>query len=233
MFLADFLQEVSLLTDLDGGDEEEEKGRVALMTVHSAKGLEFPTVFIVGMEENIFPNSMASTTKKEIEEERRLFYVAITRAEKHCIITSAQHRLRYGRPEFNSRSRFINDIDFRFMDVVGGSGFMMARGGSQRDREKDAWKPRVTVSPRPVTEEKKPRGWGATPHDTPKPSSSDTSSSPPSGLREGCVIEHQRFGIGNVVKMEGRGENLKITVQFRYGGQKILLVKFAKFKIIG
>ncbi|MBR6981361.1 MAG: UvrD-helicase domain-containing protein [Prevotella sp.] len=241
VFLADFLQEVSLLTDLDGGDEEEEKGRVALMTVHSAKGLEFSTVFIVGMEENIFPNSMASTSKKEIEEERRLFYVAITRAEKHCIITSAQHRLRYGRPEFNSRSRFINDIDFKFVDVVGSSGPSMTRGGSQWGRgEKDAWRPRVTVDPRPFNVEKKKRGWGTTSPVSPKPSSSatpdssssGTSSPPPSGLREGCVIEHQRFGIGNVVKMEGRGENLKITVQFRYGGQKILLVKFAKFKVI-
>lgn len=232
VFLPDFLQEVSLLTDLDGGNDDE-KGRVALMTVHSAKGLEFPTVFIVGMEENIFPSLMASSSKKEIEEERRLFYVAITRAEKRCIITSAQHRLRYGRPEFNPRSRFINDIDTRFMDVVDGT--TMGRNTSWNKVEQTTWMPRGTGSRFPSnTEVSKNRGRTSTSNKTNSfsPPSADMPPAP-KGLREGCVIEHQRFGVGDVLKMEGKGENLKITVLFRHAGQKILLVKFAKFNVVG
>ena len=107
-----------MLTDLDGGDEEEQNGRVAMMTVHSAKGLEFPTVFIVGLEENLFPSPLSSSSMRELEEERRLLYVAITRAEKHCFLSSAQHRMRYGRPEFNQQSRFLNDIDRKYFEVA-------------------------------------------------------------------------------------------------------------------
>ena len=233
VFLSDFLQEVSLLSDLDGGDDDDEKGRVALMTVHSAKGLEFPTVFIVGMEENIFPSMMASNTMKELEEERRLFYVAITRAEKHCIITSAQHRLRYGRSEFNPRSRFINDIDRRYMDVVGGVGVENARSWTPR-QEPRTWKSIFTLK-----NDEKPSATTSTTRKTEKtrkPEVTETPGNTPpafAGLRQGAIIEHQRFGIGEVVKMEGRGENLKITVNFRHAGQKILLAKFAKFNIIG
>lgn len=233
VFLSDFLQEVSLLSDLDGGEDDDEKGRVALMTVHSAKGLEFPTVFIVGMEENIFPSLMASNTMKELEEERRLFYVAITRAEKHCIITSAQHRLRYGRSEFNPRSRFINDIDRRYMDVVGGVGVENARLWTPR-QEPRTWKSIFTLK-----NDEKPSATTSTTRKTEKtrkPEVTETPGNTPpafAGLRQGAIIEHQRFGIGEVVKMEGRGENLKITVNFRHAGQKILLAKFAKFNIIG
>ena len=226
--LVDFLQEVALLTDLDGGEEEDDKGRVALMTVHSAKGLEFPTVFIVGMEENIFPNMMASSTMRELEEERRLFYVAITRAERHCIITSAQHRLRYGRSEFNSRSRFINDIDRNYMEIIGGTGVEQARSWTPREEPK-IWKPKNTV-PIPSTPAAPKHGRLVK---IDGKSSSGTTPPPPQGLRVGCVIEHQRFGIGDVMKMEGSGENLKITVAFRHAGEKILLVKFAKIKVIG
>ena len=107
---SDFLQEVSLLTDLDS-DNGDDTNRVSLMTVHSAKGLEFPTVFIVGLEENIFPSPMSANSKRELEEERRLLYVAITRAEKHCILTCAKNRWRFGKMEFDTPSRFINDID--------------------------------------------------------------------------------------------------------------------------
>ena len=232
VFLSDFLQEVSLLSDLDGGDDDDEKGRVALMTVHSAKGLEFPTVFIVGMEENIFPSMMASNTMKELEEERRLFYVAITRAEKHCIITSAQHRLRYGRSEFNPRSRFINDIDRRYMDVVGGVGVENARSWTPR-QEPRTWKSIFTLK-----NDEKPSATTSTTRKTEKtrkPEVTETPGNTPpafAGLRQGAIIEHQRFGIGRVVRIEGTGENQKATVEFKNTGTKQLLLKFARYKII-
>ena len=110
VFLNDFLQEVALLTDLDS-DGDDEQPKVTLMTVHAAKGLEFPTVFVVGLEENIFPSPMSTGSMRELEEERRLLYVAITRAEKHCVLTCAQNRFRYGKMEFDTPSRFIRDID--------------------------------------------------------------------------------------------------------------------------
>lgn len=258
VFLPTFLQEVSLLTDLDGNEEELEEGRVSLMTVHSAKGLEFPNVFVVGLEENLFPSSMATNTMKELEEERRLLYVAITRAEKRCFLTSAQNRMRYGRPEFNAKSRFINDIDPRFLKTSSGASTAGTHWRSRRS-DSDLWlqnsnpvgtqfradpKPRM-VPPRkperpvdPFSEQFKKlqeqhggrlkKVSATTPQSTVASSQTDMP-----GLREGCVIEHQRFGIGEVNKIEGSGENLKITVAFRNTGTKQLLVKFAKFKIIG
>ena len=256
--LTDYLQEVSLLTDLDGGDEEaeSEEGRVALMTVHGAKGLEFPTVFIVGLEENIFPSPLSTNTARELEEERRLLYVAITRAERHCFLTSVQNRLRYGRMEFNPRSRFINDIDQRYMRVSGGSASDVGRGAwhtraSSRDwmqnshpvgtqfkadpraREVPPRQPEKTVDPLSVQfrqllqQESVASSRRKEPAIVSRPSQVSQSSAP-HGLREGCTVEHQRFGIGTVVRLEGRGENLKATVAFKNAGQKQLLVKFAK-----
>lgn len=126
--LGDFLQEVSLLTDLDSSDDDSQP-KVSLMTVHSAKGLEFPTVFVVGLEENIFPSPMCCNTVRELEEERRLLYVAITRAERHCILTCAQNRFRYGRIEYDTPSRFIKDIDRSFIKIEGsGSGGNLFNG---------------------------------------------------------------------------------------------------------
>ena len=263
IFLPDFLQEVSLLTDLDEDKEDEQnEGRVTLMTVHSAKGLEFANVFVVGLEENIFPSSLSTNTMKELEEERRLLYVAITRAEKRCFLTSAQNRMRYGRPEFNARSRFINDIDPRFIQVVGGKPLGSRHWRSQRS-DSDLWmqnsKPvgtqfRADPMPRmvahreseppvdPFTEQfkKLQEQHGGRLRKVDKTSSShSTSSTSPTetagttGLHVGSVIEHQRFGIGDVIKMEGSGENLKITVSFRNVGTKQLLVKFARYNIIG
>ena len=260
VFLTDYLQEVSLLTDLDGGDEDDSEGRVALMTVHSAKGLEFPTVFVVGLEENIFPSPLSTNTLRELEEESRLLYVAITRAEQHCILTSAQNRMRYGRMEFNPKSRFLNDIDQHFMKVEGGSS---RDSGSWRDARSSSkkWlqnsnpvgsqfradpKPRI-VPPRQPEKPVDPfsdafkrlqQQHGGrlrrvpTNNATPAPSAKmDTSAY--DGLREGCTVEHMRFGIGQVLKVEGTGENMKATVQFRNAGLKQLLVKFARMKIIG
>ena len=237
-FLTDFLQDVALLTDADS-DGEKDEPRVSLMTVHAAKGLEFATVFVVGLEENIFPSPIAATTVRELEEERRLLYVAITRAEKHCILTNAQNRFRYGKMEFDNPSRFIEEID---PELIEGEG-MNSRSSSSSsyggyggrmpwDRPQRSYS-----SPKPVASQfmadPKPS------YTSPKPASSSTSlkpasssSSSSSSLREGVKIEHQRFGVGEVLKLEGSGENAKATVAFTHAGTKQLLLKFAKYTII-
>ena len=237
-FLSDFLQDVALLTDADS-DGEKDEPRVSLMTVHAAKGLEFATVFVVGLEENIFPSPIAATTMRELEEERRLLYVAITRAEKHCILTNAQNRFRYGKMEFDNPSRFIEEID---PELIEGEG-MNSRSSSSSsyggyggrmpwDRPQRSYS-----SPKPVASQfmadPKPS------YTSPKPASSSTSlkpasssSSSSSSLREGVKIEHQRFGVGEVLKLEGSGENAKATVAFTHAGTKQLLLKFAKYTII-
>ena len=230
--LSDFLQEVALLTDLDSeGDQDQPK--VVLMTIHSAKGLEFPTVFVVGLEENIFPSPMCTGSLRELEEERRLLYVAITRAEKHCILTCAQNRFRYGRMEYDTPSRFIRDIDPALLQVESEKG-----GSKDPDygTSRLPWTKRQDYSsssiskwqqnPRPVATQ-----FRADPkfrHLPPRPNDQPYDGS----LREGTVIEHQRFGIGTIVKLEGSGENAKATVQFRNTGTKQLLLKFAKFTVV-
>jgi DNA helicase-2/ATP-dependent DNA helicase PcrA len=228
--LSDFLQEVALLTDLDSeGDEEQPK--VSLMTIHAAKGLEFPTVFVVGLEENIFPSPMCVGSMREIEEERRLLYVAITRAEKHCILTCAQNRFRYGKMETDSPSRFIRDIEPSLLMVEGGasgntvsSEYSRYSGFSRQSRP--------VQNPRPVATQfvadPKPRLVPVR-HEAPRPQSAIGNI----GLAEGNMIEHQRFGVGRVIKVEGTGENTKATVEFKNAGTKQLLLKFAKYTIIG
>ena len=245
VFLSDFLQEVALLTDLDS-DGDADQPKVSLMTIHSAKGLEFPTVFIVGLEENIFPSPMSTDSMRALEEERRLLYVAITRAEKHCILTCAQNRFRYGRMEYDTPSRFIRDIDPHLLRVVdddkkgddhddfGGSRLPWQQRRSSQDNS--PW----MQNPRPVATQFKadPQPRSVAPSRF-KPVNASRSTSPsasasPSGstLREGMTIEHQRFGIGTVLKVEGTGENEKATVEFRNAGTKQLLLKFAKFKVV-
>ena len=256
VYLSDFLQEVALLTDLDS-DDGDSNDKVTLMTIHSAKGLEFPTVFVVGLEENIFPSPMCTNSMRELEEERRLLYVAITRAEKHCILTCAQNRWRYGRMEYDTPSRFIRDIDSNLLDVQGevGGGKPFFGGGSRSQEWMQNPRPVATqfkadpkpraVAPREPEKPVDPFSDGfkrqlnmasggrfkpvqrAVP---PRPMATDAS---PGDLREGVKIEHQRFGVGTVVKIEGTGENTKATVQFLHAGTKQLLLKFAKFKILG
>ncbi len=217
--LTDFLQEVSLMTDLDSdGDSDEPK--VVLMTIHAAKGLEFKTVFVVGLEENIFPSPMCSDSMRGLEEERRLLYVAITRAEKHCFLTCAQNRFRYGRMEFDTPSRFIRDIDPRFLQIEGEK--------SSLPRIQPRIQPRST--PQPSQPPFSTVSLSSSPLN-PAPQSSPTpSSSSDSPLQPGDRIEHTRFGVGEVIKMEGSGENCKATVVFRNSGTKQLLLKFARYK---
>ena len=281
VYLPDFLQEVSLLTDLDSDDGSE--SRVLLMTIHAAKGLEFPTVFVVGMEENIFPSPMSCNSIRELEEERRLLYVAITRAERHCILTCAKNRWRYGKMEFDTPSRFLKDIDPALMTVEGGTekgdyehnrsytGTREWSGGSG-GRQGSSWrmqnsrpvasqfmadqKPKVT-SPRrpeaavdPFTESFKRQlaasggnmrrvsdalrnGGRAMPSgNAGNAGNTGNAASGSPALAEGMTIEHQRFGVGTVVKVEGTGENTKATVDFRNVGTKQLLLKFARFTIV-
>ena len=294
-FLTDYLQDVVLLTDADSEGAKDEP-RVSLMTVHAAKGLEFATVFIVGLEENIFPSPLAAMSVRELEEERRLLYVAITRAEKHCILTNAKNRFRYGKMEFDNPSRFIDEIDSSLIeaqDEMGGSYFgggssyersasygeRSSYGGgygkrmpwdqkrriSDRDEDVPEWK-RVTSQfrpdPKPASDTsssssssreslssgnfKSVRALDAARRilgnnrsslvsSTSSVSSSAGSSSSGSSfgaLKEGCKIEHQRFGVGVVRKIEGQGENAKATVEFQNSGVKQLLLKYAKYTIL-
>lgn len=301
-YLTDYLQGVALLTDLDSKGDDDEP-RVSLMTVHASKGLEFPTVFVVGLEENIFPSAIVSTLR-ELEEERRLLYVAITRAEKHCVLTSAKNRFRYGKMEFGNPSRFIKEIDSAFIQEdsemphddngFGSSGYgrggygnggyggrmpwdnhsissqfkpdrkdysdgeddfrTNGRGGyrtSGRDDFRSSGRDDFRTSGRSGSSLdsrfKSVRGLEAARRIMDSSSSSLGSSSSSSGsafgsstssagsgrLVEGTKIEHQRFGVGTVLKLEGSGENAKATVQFVNSGTKQLLLKFAKFTIIG
>ena len=249
--LSDFLQEVALLTDLDS-DDDKDQPKVALMTIHAAKGLEFPTVFVVGLEENIFPSPMSTGSMRDLEEERRLLYVAITRAEKHCFLTCAQNRFRYGRMECDTPSRFIKDIEPSLLRVEGNGtvGGASGLGGQSGRSEFSGYSGRSEFSgysgrsgfggntgrnvqnPRPVATQfvadPKPRLMPLR-RETPLPQSAIGDI----GLKEGNVIEHQRFGIGTVVKVEGSGENTKATVAFKNAGTKQLLLKFAKYTIVG
>ena len=253
--LADFLREVSLQTDVESDDAADDASRVALMTVHSAKGLEFPTVFVVGLEENVFPSMLSLNSMRELEEERRLLYVAITRAERHCVLTYAKSRYRYGRMETEAPSRFLKDIDPELLDIDRSVDQWAALGvGPSYGRQRSEVR---LANSRPVATQfmadPKPRGAAhyddARITDTFSPSfqrlrsvaamkhggrpSAAGAAEPVDGLKENCVIEHERFGVGTVVRLEGTGENLKATVQFKNAGTKQLLVKFARFKVIG
>ena len=312
LFLQDYLQDVALLTDADS-DGDKDEPRVSLMTVHAAKGLEFPTVFVVGLEENIFPSPLSAASLRELEEERRLLYVAITRAEKHCILTNAKNRWRYGKMEFDNPSRFIDEIDGKLIDCLdeaGGSLFgsmsesrLGSRSGSmfgsradlmsdqpewaraQRPRRpwEDAEQPRYSsryqnskpvasqfvADPKPSLIDDEPetsrtsgrsslsegnfksvralnaakrymethsshpasRGTGSSAASVSSSTASSAGSSS-CGLQEGMKIEHQRFGRGTVLKIEGTGENTKATVEFVHSGTKQLLLKYAKFTVV-
>ena len=246
VLLGDFLSEVSLLTDQDS-DKDGDDEKITLMTVHSAKGLEFKNVFVVGMEENLFPSSMVGDSPRALEEERRLFYVAITRAEEHCFLSYAKTRFRYGKMEFGSPSRFLKDIDVRFLRLPQDAGMFRrveeeaavfrrenARGFAP-DREDASYggKERVSVRPKqqiiaPTVSRNLKRV---------APSVNTASTSPSAGasanrVQQGQLIEHERFGLGEVLKVEGEGDNAKATIRFKNAGDKQLLLRFARFKVL-
>lgn len=218
--LTDYLAEVSLLTDQDA-DNGNEGAKVTLMTIHSAKGLEFKNVFVVGMEENLFPSSMSMDSLRGLEEERRLFYVAITRAEEHCYLSFAKSRFKFGKTEFCTPSRFLKDIDGCYLSMPQMDGTQRVASPISRPFDR----PKVQIIPPP-----------AAPRHLTKVSTAASRPSAPSvvgGLQAGNVIEHERFGIGDVVSVVGSGDNCKATVKFRNAGEKQLLLKFARFKVIG
>ena len=236
-YLGNFMQEVALYTDKQ--NEEDDENRVALMTIHAAKGLEFPCVFVVGLEENIFPGRQAMDFPRMMEEERRLMYVAITRAERHCMLTCAKTRFRYGQVEYDVPSRFIKEIDQRYIRKMDGGdteGFSTNR---------TSWRNSYETTPKPTVQK------GATIYSKPTfattsgsrmtrmrttPSSTTTQvtsyNDGKNSIRIGSVINHQRFGKGEIVSIEGTGENAKATVRFQLAGQKQLLLKFARYEVL-
>ena len=245
VLLGDFLSEVSLLTDQDS-DKDGDDEKITLMTVHSAKGLEFKNVFVVGMEENLFPSGMVGDSPRALEEERRLFYVAITRAEEHCFLSYAKTRFRYGKMEFGSPSRFLKDIDIRFLRLPQDAGMFRrveeeaaafrrenARGFAP-DREDAPYGGKERVSVRPKQQIIAP----TVPRNLKRvaPSANTASTSPSAGsanrIQQGQLIEHERFGLGEVLKVEGEGDNAKATIRFKNAGDKQLLLRFARFKVL-
>ena len=246
--LIDFLSEVSLLTDQDS-DKEGDGEKVTLMTVHSAKGLEFRNVFVVGMEENLFPSGMAGDSPRAMEEERRLFYVAITRAEEHCFLSFAKTRFRYVKMEFGSPSRFLRDIDTRFLQLPqeAALGRSIDEGAGRFRREMEEGYSRRSSferfsarssADRPERERPKAQIIAPTvPRNLKKVSGTMLSPSSASGagvagVQPGQTIEHERFGLGEVIRVEGTGDNAKATIHFRNAGDKQLLLRFARFKVI-
>ena len=225
--LVDYLAETSLLSDTDMGGKSDEP-KVSLMTIHSAKGLEFPTVFVVGLEENLFPSMLASGSSREMEEERRLFYVALTRAERHCFLSYAKSRFRYGKMEFGRASRFLRDVDNRFLRIGAGGrigntesrnyGFTETRrfGGFESVGQQLQMRPQPQM--RPVSSANR--------------QSVGSSSSTGGGLSVGQRVMHNKFGEGVVEMVEGTGENTKAYIRFANAGLKQLLLKFAKLEKI-
>ena len=247
--LTDFLSEIALLTDQDS-DKADDGEKITLMTVHSAKGLEFKNVFVVGLEENLFPSGMVGDSPRALEEERRLFYVAITRAEEHCYISFAKTRFRYGKMEFGSPSRFLRDIDVNYLRLPHEAGVSRSvdegagrfrreiEGGFTRaasptrtpygtkfsDRERS--KAQVIAPSVPKNLKKVSAVSGSSTRSASAGSASVT------GVQAGQMIEHERFGLGEVIRVEGTGDNAKATIHFKNAGDKQLLLRFARFKVI-
>ena len=251
MFLTDYLSEVALLTDQDG-EKDDSVPKVTLMTIHSAKGLEFRNVFIVGMEENLFPGPMSADSPRALEEERRLFYVAITRAEENCFISYAKNRYKYGKPEFCNPSRFLKDINPAYLKLPADSGFTSVRneGYSRRNYERgyeknDTYRSsgpsmfdggEIPQEPVRFVKPVPPRNLKRIVPSVPNTAINRNMYSGKAdthGVEVGRLIEHERFGRGEVVRLEGSGDNCKATVRFENAGEKQLLLKFARFKIIG
>ena len=247
--LTDFLSEIALLTDQDS-DKADDGEKITLMTVHSAKGLEFKNVFVVGLEENLFPSGMAGDSPRALEEERRLFYVAITRAEEHCYISFAKTRFRYGKMEFGSPSRFLRDIDVNYLQLPHEVGVSRAvdEGAGRFRREIEGGFAR-TASPSRTpygsnfSDRERPRAQviaPSVPKNLKKVSAVSGSNAKPAsagsasvtGVQAGQMIEHERFGLGEVIKVEGTGDNAKATIHFKNAGDKQLLLRFARFKVI-
>ncbi|WP_336527749.1 UvrD-helicase domain-containing protein [Bacteroides acidifaciens] len=252
IFLTDFLSEISLLTDQDS-DKADDREKITLMTVHSAKGLEFKNVFVVGLEENLFPSGMVGDSPRALEEERRLFYVAITRAEEHCYLSFAKTRFRYGDMKLGNPSRFLRDIDINFLRMPHESGVSRSvdEGAGRFRREIEGGFTRFASPSRTPfgstsssEQRERPKAQiiaPSVPRNLKKVSAvgssggaqaSSSGSALAAGVQAGQMIEHERFGLGEVMKVEGTGDNAKATIHFKNAGDKQLLLRFARFKVI-
>lgn len=250
--LTDFLSEISLLTDQDS-DKADDREKITLMTVHSAKGLEFKNVFVVGLEENLFPSGMVGDSPRALEEERRLFYVAITRAEEHCYLSFAKTRFRYGDMKLGNPSRFLRDIDINFLRMPHESGVSRSvdEGAGRFRREIEGGFTRFASPSRTPfgstsssEQRERPKAQiiaPSVPRNLKKVSAvgssggaqaSSSGSALAAGVQAGQMIEHERFGLGEVMKVEGTGDNAKATIHFKNAGDKQLLLRFARFKVI-
>jgi DNA helicase-2/ATP-dependent DNA helicase PcrA len=233
--LGGYLQQIVLLTDAD--DDDKNADVVKLMTIHAAKGLEFPVVFVGGLEETLFPNAMAINTREELEEERRLFYVAVTRAKKHLYLSYSNARYRFGQLQQNDPSRFLEEIPEQYIDksyagnnarnnagsnwALGDAFQRMHKGfGNQYPQQKkEVTKPAYATAPvRPQVKEHVP--------------SEDFVASDTSNLSAGQKVEHQKFGFGQVVKMEGASHNPIATIHFENNGEKKIMLNYAKLRIL-
>jgi len=234
--LAEFLEDVALVTDLD--KETPDEDRVALMTIHLAKGLEFPYVYIVGLEEDLFPSGMSMNTRSELEEERRLFYVAVTRAEKKAYLTYVQSRFRWGKLIDAEPSRFIEEIDdqyleymipqddYKFKPLIDNDIFGEVDKSKFRQNKPKKGTPPPAHKP---TEEELRKLRRLRPADT---SSEVKNTNIPIQLEAGQEVEHMRFGKGKVLSIEGVGQDKKAEIDFANGGMKKLLLRFAKLKVL-
>ena len=227
--LLDYLNNIALLTDADADGTEADASRVRLMTIHAAKGLEFKTLFVVGLEEGLFPGSAAMTDNTELEEERRLLYVAITRAMRYCVLSYAGSRFHNGKMEYFSKSRFIGDIDHKYLNIKS-SGFGRSFDFSRQDesffsRFRQSSQPQQSTYRQPSQQQSRP-------FSAPKPAATSTST-PLSGLTPGVKIQHEKFGTGRVAEVSGTGTDTRVTIDFEYVGRKVLLLKYAKITIIG
>jgi DNA helicase II / ATP-dependent DNA helicase PcrA len=220
--LDEFMQDIALLTDADKKESEEDKNKVSLMTIHSAKGLEFPYVFIVGLEENLFPSQMALNSRADLEEERRLFYVALTRAEKKVTLSFARTRYRWGNLIQCEPSRFLEEIEGAYLDFPA----VTNRLETESMGAEPTFRGTRTIPARPALVRKnlvKVAAAGASNYDN----------SHLKDLQVGMDVEHERFGTGKVTSMEGVFPKTKATILFESSGSKQLLIKFARLKILG
>ncbi|WP_353779962.1 UvrD-helicase domain-containing protein [Winogradskyella sp. 3972H.M.0a.05] len=232
--LTEFLEDVALATDLD--NEKGDPNHVALMTIHLAKGLEFPYVFIVGLEEDLFPSAMSMNTRSELEEERRLFYVALTRAEKQAYLTYTLSRYRWGKLIDAEPSRFIEEIDDEFLDIITPIEERRFNPMLDADIFGDVEPNKVRFkkpTPRNTAKQRAEKFKISTPKNLKKISDTKTNTNLfDSKLTVGNVVNHQRFGRGEVIKIEGKGSDIKAEIKFENGGNKKLLLRFAKLEVI-
>jgi len=235
--LSEFLEDVALATDLDQKDDNID--RVALMTIHLAKGLEFPHVFIVGLEEDLFPSAMSMNTRSELEEERRLFYVALTRAEKQAYLTYALSRYRWGKLIDAEPSRFIEEIDDKYLDVKTPieerriNPMLSADIFGDVEPSRIRFKKPIQKYQRKTTKKQAENFKISTPKNLKKVSSTSSNTNLfDSKLAVGNIVKHLRFGKGEVLKIEGAGADSKAEIKFENGGIKKLLLRFAKLVIV-